>query len=337
MEKLLEVKNLKKYYPVRKGLLKRTVAHVKAVDGVSFDIYKGETLGLVGESGCGKTTVGKLILRLQKVDGGQILFEGRDLLGITRSELRERRCDIQIIFQDPYGSLNPKMTVYDILSEGIRKYKLLPNDRIDARVSELLELVGLHRYDAQKYPHEFSGGQRQRIAVARALSFNPKLIVCDEPVSALDASVPAQVLNLLQDLQSSFGLAMLFISHDLGVVGHMSDRVAVMYLGRIVEIADTRELFSNPAHPYTKVLLDAVPTGIPGTRGKAAISGDPPSPLNPPLGCAFHPRCPYADNVCGSDAPSLYPIETRHDVACFHPLLIPRNVANHKEEPGPQT
>lgn len=317
MEKLLEVKNLKKYYPVRKGLLKRTVAHVKAVDGVSFDIYKGETLGLVGESGCGKTTVGKLILRLQKVDGGQILFEGRDLLGIARSELRERRCDIQIIFQDPYGSLNPKMTVYDILSEGIRKYKLLPNDRIDARVSELLELVGLHRYDAQKYPHEFSGGQRQRIAVARALSFNPKLIVCDEPVSALDVSVQAQVLNLLTELQKSIGVSYLFIAHGMATVKHVSQRVGVMYLGKLVEVAQTDKLFDSPMHPYTQALLSSIPIANPEhVKNRIILEGEVPNPINPPSGCRFHPRCRYAVEKCRCEEPSLEERLPGHWVSC---------------------
>ena len=317
MEKLLEVKNLKKYYPVRKGLFKRTAAYVKAVDGVSFDIFKGETLGLVGESGCGKTTVGKLILRLQKVDGGKVFFEGTSLLDIPRRKLRERRCDIQIIFQDPYGSLNPKMTVYDILSEGIRKYKLLPEEKIEQRVEELLELVGLHRYDAQKYPHEFSGGQRQRIAVARALSFNPKLIVCDEPVSALDVSVQAQVLNLLTELQKSIGVSYLFIAHGMATVKHVSQRVGVMYLGKLVEVAPTDELFDAPLHPYTQALLSSIPVANPEhIKNRIILEGEVPNPINPPSGCRFHPRCRYAADKCRCEEPELREQSPGHWVSC---------------------
>lgn len=331
---LLELHDIQVRFRVRKGFM-APAQIIRAVNGVSLTLHKGETLGLVGESGCGKSTLAKIAAGLISPDSGNIILHEdsgtpRAMTGIVPGA-------IQMVFQDPFSSLNPRLTIGTSIREPLDVMGGLSKNERNKRVHEVLSLVGLRPEHANRYPHQFSGGQRQRIVIARALVRRPKIIICDEPVSALDASVQAQVLNLLKDLQSSFGLAMLFISHDLGVVGHMSDRVAVMYLGRIVEIADTRELFSNPAHPYTKVLLDAVPTGIPGTRGKAAISGDPPSPLNPPLGCAFHPRCPYADNVCGSDAPSLYPIETRHDVACFHPLLIPRNVANHKEEPGPQT
>lgn len=331
MEKLLTVENLKKYYPVRKGLLKRTVAHVKAVDGVSFDIMKGETFGLVGESGCGKTTVGKLVLRLQDVDGGTILFGDTDLIKIKRSKLREHRCDIQIIFQDPYGSLNPKMTVYDILSEGIKKYKLLPKNEIRSRVEELLELVGLHKSDIRRYPHEFSGGQRQRVAVARALSFNPKLIVCDEPVSALDVSVQAQVLNLLTELQKKFGVSYLFIAHGMATVKHVSHRVGVMYLGKLVELAATDELFERPLHPYTQALLSSVPVANPGNkRQQLILEGEVPNPIDPPTGCRFHPRCRYACEHCKIEEPALTEVSPGHMAACHFPGEAYKEPANEK-------
>ena len=271
MEKLLEVRHLKKYFPVKKGFIKRTVGSVKATDDVTFDIYKGETFGLVGESGCGKTTVGKLILQLHKADSGEILFEGTDLTKLSKSELQKYRKDIQIIFQDPYGSLNAKMKVGTILAEGIKKHKLLPPDQIQPRVLELLKLVGLHESDVNKYPHEFSGGQRQRIVVARALSFNPKLIVCDEPVSALDVSVQSQVLNLLKDIQAQYGLTYLFISHDLSVVRFISNRVCVMFLGKICEIGTAEEIYYDPKHPYTKGLLRSLPAL---SHGLEALKGN---------------------------------------------------------------
>lgn len=320
MEKLLEVKNLKKYYPVKKGLLKRTVAHVRAVDGVSFDINKGETFGLVGESGCGKTTIGKLILRLHDADEGSIHFDGVDFLKIKKGKLRERRCSIQIIFQDPYGSLNPKMTVYSILSEGIKKYKLLPREEIPERVGELLETVGLHKSDAFRYPHEFSGGQRQRIAVARALSFNPKLIVCDEPVSALDVSVQAQILNLLVELQEKIGVSYLFIAHGMATVKHISHRIGVMYLGKLVEVAPADDLFERAQHPYTQALLSSVPIADPHNMKKQIIlHGEVPNPINPPEGCRFHPRCQHATDLCRNREPVLTEIETGHMIACHYP------------------
>ena len=273
MEKLLEVKNLKKLYPVKAGLFKRTVAHVHAVEDVSFFINRQETFGLVGESGCGKTTIGKLILQLQKADSGEILYQGVDLTKLSKAQLQKKRSEIQIIFQDPYGSLNPKMRVGDILSEGIKKHHLLPPEKIPSRISELLLLVGLHESDAQKYPHEFSGGQRQRIVVARALSFQPKLIVCDEPVSALDVSVQAQILNLLVDLQERLGISYLFIAHGMAVVKHISKRVGVMYLGKLVEIAPTEDLFHNYAHPYTQALLSSIPVADPLRDKQRIIRG----------------------------------------------------------------
>lgn len=320
MDTILKVEHLKKYFPVKKGLLKRTVAHVRAVDDISFSINKAETFGLVGESGCGKTTVGKLILQLHKADEGKIIYNGVDLCSLSPAELQARRSEVQIVFQDPYGSLNPKMKVKDILSEGIIKHKLMPREQIPARVSELLELVGLHESDAMKYPHEFSGGQRQRIAVARALSFNPKLIVCDEPVSALDVSVQAQVLNLMVDLQRQLGVSYLFIAHGMAVVKHISHRVGVMYLGKIVEIAPTGILFDGYAHPYTHALLSSVPVADPTVKKDDVIlEGEIPNPINPPSGCRFHPRCPYATDACRQEIPELKEIEPDHFVACHHP------------------
>jgi oligopeptide/dipeptide ABC transporter ATP-binding protein len=323
METLLEVKELKKYFPVKKGLIKRTVGYVKATDNVSFTINRQETFGLVGESGCGKTTVGKLILRLHKEDSGQIIFEGEDLTKISKKELQKKRKDIQIIFQDPYGSLNTKMRVGTILAEGIRKHKLLPEDQIEARVLELLKLVGLHESDVNKYPHEFSGGQRQRIVVARALSFNPKLIVCDEPVSALDVSVQAQVLNLLEDLQKEFGISYLFIAHGMAVVRHISHRVGVMYLGKMVEIAETDELFEHCAHPYTQALLSSVPVANPlHKKNQIMLEGEVPNPINPPSGCRFHPRCRFACDQCREVEPELHEINAGHMVACHYPEKV---------------
>ncbi len=320
MEKILEVRHLKKYFPVKSGLLKRTVAHVRATDDVSFWINERETFGLVGESGCGKTTVGKLILQLQKADEGQIIYDGVDLCSLSREELRKKRSEIQIIFQDPYGSLNPRMTVEAILSEGIRKHRLLPPEQIPARVEELLGLVGLHGSDAKKYPHEFSGGQRQRIAVARALSFNPRLIVCDEPVSALDVSVQAQILNLLVDLQEQLGISYLFIAHGMAVVKHITHRVGVMYLGKLVEVGPTDEVFSNYAHPYSQALLLSAPVANPEKKHEQVIlEGEIPNPINPPSGCRFHPRCRYACDICRTEEPELKLYRPYHLVACHFP------------------
>jgi len=318
---LLEVRNLRKYYPVTKGFIfQRQVGAVKAVDDVSFFIRKGETLGLVGESGCGKTTTGRVILRLQEPTHGEALFEGRDIFKLGKEELRRLRRDMQIIFQDPYSSLNPRMTVGDIIGEPLEIHKLARGKEKVRRVQELLEVVGLSPYHANRYPHEFSGGQRQRIGIARALAVNPKLIIADEPVSALDVSIQAQVLNLLEELQKEFGLTYLFIAHDLSVVKHISDRIAVMYLGRIVELAAADELFSNPQHPYTEALLSAVPIPNPEMRRERIIlPGDVPSPINPPAGCRFHTRCLYAQPSCKVDDPAFADIGGGHYVAC--PIL----------------
>jgi oligopeptide transport system ATP-binding protein len=318
-EILLEIKNLRKYYPVTKGFIfQRQVGAVRAVDDLSFFIRKGETLGLVGESGCGKTTTGRVILRLQEPTAGQALFEGRDIFKLGKEELRRLRRDMQIIFQDPYSSLNPRMTVGDIIGEPLEIHNLARGKEKVRRVQELLEVVGLSPYHANRYPHEFSGGQRQRIGIARALAVNPKLIIADEPVSALDVSIQAQVLNLLEELQKEFGLTYLFIAHDLSVVKHISDRIAVMYLGKIVEIAAADELFSNPQHPYTEALLSAVPIPNPEMRRERIIlPGDVPSPINPPAGCRFHTRCLYAQPSCGTTDQVLEDVGGGHYVACM--------------------
>ncbi len=317
-EILLEVRNLRKYYPVTKGFIfQRQVGAVKAVDDISFFIRKGETLGLVGESGCGKTTTGRVILRLQEPTQGEALFEGRDIFKLHKEELRRLRRDMQIIFQDPYSSLNPRMTIGDIIGEPLEIHNLARGKEKVRRVQELLEVVGLSPYHANRYPHEFSGGQRQRIGIARALAVNPKLIIADEPVSALDVSIQAQVLNLLEELQKEFGLTYLFIAHDLSVVKHISDRIAVMYLGKIVELAETEELFINPQHPYTEALLSAVPIPNPEMRRERIIlPGDVPSPINPPAGCRFHTRCLYAQASCRVDPPPFDDVGGGHYLAC---------------------
>ena len=317
-DKLLEVKNLKKYFPVKAGIIKRTVAHVKAVDDISFYVNEGETLGLVGESGCGKSTTGRTILRLLEATSGEVLFEGRDVMSLNKSQLREIRRDMQIIFQDPYASLNPRMTVANIVGEPLDIHKLAKNkkDR-NNKVKEILENVGLGAEYMNRYPHEFSGGQRQRIGVARALAVDPKLIIADEPVSALDVSVQAQVVNLMQDLQKEFGLTYLFIAHDLSVVKHISDRVAVMYLGKIVELADKKELFKNPIHPYTQSLLSAIPEADPKKKkDRIILKGDVPSPVDPPSGCRFHPRCPKVFEKCPVIEPEFKNYGNGHFAAC---------------------
>jgi len=319
---LLEVRNLKMYFPVSSGLIfQRKVADIKAVDGISFTIKKGETLGLVGESGCGKTTTGRCILQLYKQTSGDIIFNGQNLAELGSGAIRAMRRDMQIIFQDPYGSLNPRMTCGDIVGEPIIVHKLSSGKgEYRDRVDELMQTVGLNPYMSDRYPHEFSGGQRQRIGIARALAVNPSFIVCDEPVSALDVSIQAQVINLLEDLQERFNLTYLFIAHDLSVVRHISDRVAVMYLGHIVEVADRNELYENPLHPYTKALLSAVPIPDPvveAERERIILTGDVPSPMNPPVGCVFHTRCPVAIDDCKLEIPELREVSKDHWVACI--------------------
>lgn len=317
---LLQVKNLKQYYPIKKGILSRTVGNVKAVDGVSFDIFPGETLGLVGESGCGKSTTGRAIVRLEKPTEGEIIFEGKNLADFSNVEMRNIRTDLQIIFQDPYSSLNPRKRIGDLLSEPLLFHKLVEPSEVKKKVADILEIVGLPSAYSNRYPHEFSGGQRQRIGIARALILNPKLIVCDEPVSALDVSIQAQVLNLLKDLQKEFNLTFLFIGHGLGAVKYISDRIAVMYLGNIVEVGKTEEIFKNSKHPYTRALLSAYPIPNPHLRNKEkiVIQGDVPSPSNPPSGCKFHTRCPFVQSKCKEEVPLL--LGSTHSVACHYPL-----------------
>jgi oligopeptide/dipeptide ABC transporter ATP-binding protein len=318
-EPLLRVWNLTKEFPVQSGLFRRQAASVHAVDGVDFHIASGETLGLVGESGCGKSTTGRCVLRLIEPTSGEITFEGRSVMALDGGDLRTLRRDIQIIFQDPYASLNPRMTVGAIIGEALIIHQLTRTRRqFEERIVELLETVGLQADHMSRRPHEFSGGQRQRIGIARALAVEPKLIVCDEPVSALDVSIQAQVINLLADLQRAHGFSYLFIAHDLAVVAHISHRVAVMYLGRIVEIADKSELFNNPRHPYTQALLASVPVANPRVRRLTPlVDGDVPSPVNPPSGCAFHTRCRYAMERCKTERPALAEAGPRHQVACL--------------------
>jgi len=314
---LLEVHDLKKYFPVKKGILSRTIGEVRAVDGISFTLERGETLGVVGESGCGKTTVGRSILRLIEPTSGEVFFNGQDLLQLRGEELRKMRASFQIIFQDPFSSLDPRMSVGEIIGEPLRNHRSASRAEIKDRVAHLLNRVGLHPSQMGRYPHEFSGGQRQRIGIARALALNPLAIVCDEPVSALDVSIQAQVINLLVELQEEMNLSYLFIAHDLSVVEHISDRVAVMYLGRIVELASDQALYENPVHPYTQALLSAVPVPDPDIRKQRIIlEGDVPSPIHPPAGCAFHPRCPQKRDHCSRERPELVNLGNDHYVAC---------------------
>ena len=317
-EVLVDVKNLVKYFPVRAGLLQRVVNHVKAVDDVSFFVRKGETLGLVGESGCGKTTVGRTMLRLIEPTSGTATFRGDNVFSMNPPELKIARREMQIIFQDPYASLDPRVPIGESIMEGLHIHRVgTPQERVDIMI-ETMKKVGLEDYHARRYPHEFSGGQRQRIGIARALALRPSFIVCDEPVSALDVSIQSQVLNILKDLQGEFGLTYLFIAHNLSVVEHVSDRVAVMYLGKMVELTTRDELFRNPLHPYTKALMSAIPVPNPRLkRQRVILKGDVPSPLNPPRGCRFHPRCPVAVEKCSQEEPEFKEVSPEHWVACW--------------------
>lgn len=317
---IVEVKDLRKHFPQTQGILfKRKTGNVLAVDGVSFAIHQGETLGLVGESGCGKSTIGKTILQLHEPTSGEVYFRGKNIVGLPERELSRYRQKLQVIFQDPYASLNPRMTIGASVGEGIAYHRLLPPDRRNDRVKELLERVGLSAEFVQRYPHELSGGQRQRVGIARALALNPDFIICDEPISALDVSIQAQVVNLLKDLQRELGLTYLFISHDLSMVRHLSHRIAVMYLGKIVELTDKSTLYSNPLHPYTEALLSAVPIPDPvveAKRRRVLLSGDVPNPAKPPTGCRFHTRCPLAEKICREKEPPLVELHPNHHVAC---------------------
>lgn len=314
---ILEAKHIKKYFPIKGGIFKRTVGHIKAVDDVSLTVFRGETLGIVGESGSGKSTFGRVLLKLINPTDGQIRFENKDITKLNNRQMRPIRKDMQMVFQDPYASLNSKMSVEELIEEPLIVQTNMSKKERKQKVNEMLEKVGLRSSDRLKYPHEFSGGQRQRISIARALVLNPKFVICDEPVSALDVSIQAQVLNLMADLQDDLDLTYLFISHDLSVVKHISDRVGVMYLGRITEIAPKKDLYENPLHPYTKALLSAVPSiNVKKRKEKIILSGDLPSPSNPPSGCAFRTRCPYANEQCAVVRPELKEIQPNHFVAC---------------------
>ncbi|MGW3820963.1 dipeptide ABC transporter ATP-binding protein [Streptomyces sp. NPDC005071] len=333
-EPLLKVEGLVKHFPIRKGLFGRQSAAVKAVDGIDFEVYPGETLGVVGESGCGKSTMGRLITRLLEPTGGKVEFEGRDITHLSMGKMRPMRRDVQMIFQDPYSSLNPRHTIGTIVSAPFRLQGVEPDGGLKNHVQELLKLVGLSPEHYNRYPHEFSGGQRQRIGIARALALRPKLVVADEPVSALDVSIQAQVVNLLDDLQDELGLTYVIIAHDLSVIRHVSDRIAVMYLGKIVELADRKSLYEAPMHPYTKALMSAVPVPDPRRRGvkseRILLKGDVPSPISPPSGCRFHTRCWKATQICKTQEPPLIALKTGHQVACHHPENAPDQVPGEK-------
>jgi len=315
---ILQVNNLKKYFPIKGGMLSQTVGYVRAVDGVTFNLKRGTTMGLVGESGCGKTTVGRTILRLynEKTDG-QVLFNGQEVFDLTAKEMRALRTKMQIIFQDPFASLSPRMPVGEIIGEAVREHNLVPKEEYEDYLDRIMDNCGLQPFHKDRYPHEFSGGQRQRICIARALALNPEFVVCDEPVSALDVSIQAQIINLLKDLQDKFNLTYLFISHDLSVVEHISDTVGVMYLGSLVEYGETADIFKNPLHPYTKALFSAIPVPDPTVKmNRIVLEGTIPSPANPPSGCKFHTRCPYATERCAQEAPCQKEIEPGHFVVC---------------------
>ncbi|ODU55083.1 MAG: peptide ABC transporter substrate-binding protein [Clostridium sp. SCN 57-10] len=314
---VLEVNQLKKYFPIKDGLFQTTIGYVKAVDGISFNIARGTTMGLVGESGCGKTTAGRTILRLTEKSGGQVLFNGQEVHDLDKKALRAMRPKMQIIFQDPYSSLSPRLPVGEIIGEAVREHNIVPRDRFDSYITQIMESCGLQAYHKDRYPHEFSGGQRQRICIARALALNPEFVVCDEPVSALDVSIQAQIINLLGDLQKQYGLTYLFISHDLSVVEHISDTIGVMYLGSMVEYGNKRDIFANPLHPYTEALFSAIPVPDPNHKmNRIVLAGSIPSPANPPSGCKFHTRCAYCMDICKTVPPERYEIEPGHFVVC---------------------
>ena len=316
-EYLLEVNNLVKWFPIKSSIFKRTIGNVKAVDGVTFKIRRGQTMGLVGESGCGKSTCGRTILRLQEKTSGQVLLNGQDIFALSKEELRKLRPRMQIVFQDPYSSLSPRLPIGEIIGEAVREHAIVPQDEFDDYITRVMEVCGLPEYYKDRYPHEFSGGQRQRICIARALALSPDFIVCDEPVSALDVSIQAQIINLLKKLQSDFGLTYLFISHDLSVVEHISDAVGVMYLGNMVEYAPTEKIYSNPLNPYTKALFSAIPIPDPDARiNRIILKGSIPSPANPPSGCKFHTRCAHCMEVCKYAVPEWLEVEPEHYCAC---------------------
>ncbi len=331
-EYLLEVTNLKKYFPIKGGLLSHTVGQVKAVDGVTFRIKRGTTMGLVGESGCGKSTVGRTILRLMEKTDGEVRFNGIDIFSLNRQELRKMRTKLQIIFQDPYSSLSPRLPISEIIGEAVREHNLVPAGEFDDYITKIMKECGLQEYHKDRYPHEFSGGQRQRICIARALALNPEFILCDEPVSALDVSIQAQIINLLRDLQKQFGLTYLFISHDLSVVEHISDTVGVMYLGNLVEFSDTEQIFDHPLHPYTVALFSAIPVPDPNYKMKRIVlQGSIPSPANPPSGCKFHTRCEKCMEICKHISPDWAEVEPGHFCACHLYNSAERNAELEKE------